>query len=188
MAYAIKCYFSEETATPIRRIWKDLADSGLAEFLKQSGSRPGITLGTWENAPEGDLIGLAGAFAEVCHEVPRVLTYGLATFPTDPAHVFLGVVPSDGLLGFHKRFHALDPRLSAACSLYYQPGSWVPHSTLAIRCNPKYISKIMERCLAYETRMEARIDSIGVVEIGTARQISDTVFHSIFMDEAENSL
>lgn len=187
MAYAIKCYFTEESSEPIHRIWKDLADAGLAEFLKQSGSRPGITFGIWEDAQESDLIQLIGKFSQIHDEIPSVLSYGVATFPTDPAHVFLGVVPSQSLLSFHKKFHEIDPRLSLGCSLYYQPGSWVPHSTLAIRCKPSEIVRIIERCLKFETRMETHIDSIGIVEIGTARQISDAVFQSIFLKDSEIS-
>lgn len=49
MGYAIKCYFTQETAKPIYDIWSALADAGLATFLKESGSKPGISLCVWEN-------------------------------------------------------------------------------------------------------------------------------------------
>jgi len=176
MGYAIKCYFTRETAMPVIAIWDKLAEDGLADFLKNSGSRPGVSLGVWDHATENDLKELIQNFAARVRHLPKIQTFGVATFHTNPAQVFLGVVASEELLSLHKEFHKVSSELSRTCSNYYQPGNWVPHSTLAIRCEPGAVVAIIEKCLEHETRLEFEIGSIGIVETGTARQIAEIDF------------
>lgn len=173
MGYAIKLYFDEKSAAPIYKIWQSLADMRLADFMIKSGSRPGLTLGLWEQADELELNQFLLKFAEKLNTAPNVLSYGVASFPTDPAQVFLGIVPTIDLIEFHKVFHNFDRSLSLSGSEYYSSGNWVPHSTLAIRCHPRDVAKIIEVCLAHETRFELKINSIGLLETGTARQIAE---------------
>jgi hypothetical protein len=176
MGYAIKCYFSQETAEPIYAIWNALANAGLATFLKESGSRPGITLCVWEDGQENSLLELLHTFAKSRPELPKISTFGVGAFPTNPSQVFLGITTTAELLSFHREFHKTKPSLTTNGSAYYQPGAWVPHSTLAIRCAPLLVSKIVENCLQYKTIFQAKIDSIGLLETGTARQIAEVVF------------
>ncbi|MGK5089141.1 hypothetical protein WDW86_16440 [Bdellovibrionota bacterium FG-2] len=175
MGFAVKCFFSDASSKAIRLIWDDLANESLAQFMKDSGSRPGVTLGVWAEATADELSAFAEVFAKVSSGV-KVLSYGVATFPTEPAHVFLPLVPSTELLGLHSRFHNGNRELMARCSAYYQPGSWVPHSTLAIRCDLQQVPRIIEVCLKYDTRIAGEIVSIGVIETGTAREISEFPF------------
>ncbi|KYG64107.1 hypothetical protein AZI86_15005 [Bdellovibrio bacteriovorus] len=171
MGFAVKCYFSESTAAPVRAIWDTLDRAGLASFLKASGSRPGITLGLWEEVDEQSLRILVDRFSKLNLTPPSIFSYGVATFPTDPAHAFLGIAPTKSLLDFHQKLHEVDSSISKICSEYYLPGNWIPHSTLAIRCPRSDLAKIVEKCLEHETRIEAKIESIGIVETGSARQI-----------------
>jgi|GEM_PF-5247859 hypothetical protein len=174
MGYAIKAYLTEEAGAPIRRIWADIAAAGLGDFMIRSGSKPGLTLGVWENlslAQEINLIRLTEDFAQVLRFIPRMETYGAATFPTDPAHVFLGVVPSTEVISLHKIFHGINLKLSALCEEYYRPGSWVPHSTLSLRCEPKQMIPILQVCLRHKTRLEGPLDSVGLIETSTTREI-----------------
>jgi 2'-5' RNA ligase len=167
MPLAVKCFFSEDTARPIRRIWRELAASGLATFLQESNSTPGVTLGVLESADEGEVKELARVLS--CESRPfSVSCWGIGSFLTDPAHVFLGVVQSEELQSLHRRFSRMASGLGVI-SQYYRPGSWVPHSTLAIRCRPDLVPKIVQTCILHESRISARIDSLSVVETETAR-------------------
>src|SRR5690606_17479586 len=123
---------------PIRRIWDDLAESGLSSFLKDSGSTPGITLGVFEKNEEERIAKIVRVFAEEARPT-EVSFWGLGTFPTDPAHVFLGVVITPALLRLHSMFLRLAGAVGEGVAPYYCEGCWVPHSTLAIRCNPASI-------------------------------------------------
>ncbi|MGZ3748045.1 MAG: hypothetical protein ACXWRE_11780 [Pseudobdellovibrionaceae bacterium] len=176
MGYAIKCYFTQETAKPIYEIWNALADTGLATFLKESGSKPGISLCVWENTQEDSLLELLHNFTKLINELPKLSTFGVATFPTNPSQVFLGITPTAQLLSFHRFFHNLAPSLTLKGSPYYQPDEWVPHSTLAIRCSPTSVSQIIDKCLQHETILQVKIGAIGLLETGTARQIDEVVF------------
>ena len=171
MDFAIKTCFASPASELVRAIWDDLAQDGIATFMKTSGSFPGITLGVWEGGHEESLRKMAEAFARKAGRI-TVESYGLASFPTDPAHVFLGIVPSDPLLQMHRVFHGIDPASSAKSSEFYQPGSWVPHSTLALRCRPDQIVRVTEICLKHKTRFKAELAAVGLVEIGTGRHIA----------------
>lgn len=175
MGYAAKCYFTDESSVQIKKIWDTLANAGLATFLKDSKSRPGLTLGLWDSGSEDDLSRLAKEFADTTR--PPVLTsYGIGTFTTAPAQVFLGVVGSNELMQFHRRFHSLNTNLTASGSHHYLPGSWVPHSTFALRCPVESVSQIIETCLRFDTRILMEIGSIGIVETVTVRSVCDFPF------------
>lgn len=178
MGYAIKCYFTAETAKPIYNIWNSLAEKEIATFLKDSGSKPGITLSVWDNANEEELVSTLEVFVNSIKKIPKISSFGVAVFPTHPSQVILGITTTAELVSFHQNFHNLFPDLSATCSKYYQPGLWVAHSTLAIRCAPSSVLKIMEACLEYDTIINANIGSIGLLETGTARQIAEIEFNT----------
>ena len=167
MAFALKYFFTEETAKPIRDIWNHLSQEGFSSFMSDSGSTPGLTLGVFEDALEPELISLAKAFAGKAHPI-SLQCWGIGSFPTNPAHVFLGIILSRELSQWHALFLRMASGLGMVSS-YYLPGCWVPHSTLAIRCKPEDIAAIVKVCLLHETRPAVRVDRVAVVEIGSAR-------------------
>ena len=176
MGYAIKFYFSEETAQPIYTIWKSLAEASLASFLLDSGSRPGFTLAVWENACAEDLVNLLNDFACKIHTLPKIKLTGVEAFRMSPASVFLKVKPTDEVLALHRQFHAINPELTASGIAHYHVANWVPHSTLALRCPVESVAKIIEKSLEHQTVLEADIVSIGLLETGTARQVAEIKF------------
>jgi hypothetical protein len=128
------------------------------------------------NEKEESLLELLHAFVKSVQKIPKISTFGVGAFPTNPAQVFLGITTTAELLSFHLHFHNLTLSLTSNGSNYYQPGEWVPHSTLAIRCAPPLVSQIIETCLQYKTIIKAEIGAIGLLETGTARQIAEVVF------------
>lgn len=170
MAFALKCFFSEDSARPIRKIWNSVADGGLCDFLKNSGSTPGLTLGVFDTDSPDRLVSLARVFAAEARPI-EVTSWGLGSFPTVPAHVFLGMVVSRELTELHSLFLKMVAASGLEVSPLYERGAWVPHSTLAIRCDPADIPRIMATCLDHETRISARLETVALVEIGTAREI-----------------
>lgn len=167
MAFAFKFFFTEESARPIRRIWDELALAELSSLMKDSGSTPGVTLGVFEAGRESAILDLAKVFAAESSSF-RVGSWGVGVFPTDPAQVFLGITLSPELSVTHSRFINSASKVGEI-SDYYKSGNWLPHSTLAIRCNPKDVPAVMQVSLQHETRLDFQIGSIAVVEIGTAR-------------------
>lgn len=170
MAFAFKCFFSEETAHPIRRVWDDLGRAGFSSFLKDSGSTPGVSLGVFEGDDASRLKSLARIFALEARPV-EISSWGLGTFPTVPAHVFLGWVVSKDLLDLQALFLNMVKASRLEVGQFYQRGAWVPHSTLAIRCDPMRVPEIMAICLRHETRITARIETVALVEVSSAQEI-----------------
>lgn len=139
--------------------------------MKETGSVPGVTLGAFDTGSGEEILALAKSFAAQISPLP-VTTWGVGSFPTNPAQVFLGIVHSAELERLHFQFIRLVRKIGKI-SPYYDTGEWVPHSTLALRCRAEDIPKIMEICLKYETRLNAKIGSIAVVEIGTAKVLGE---------------
>jgi hypothetical protein len=52
MGYSIELYFDPRFEEKIRRLWNDLAESGVPSILHQIGSRPHLSLAVLENIPE----------------------------------------------------------------------------------------------------------------------------------------
>lgn len=171
MAFAFKLFFSEESSRPVRMIWDELDREKLASFLKASGSTPGLTLGVFDEGDEAEIVKWAECFAESISPF-SVTSWGIGNFPTSPAHVFLGVILSEELRGVHARFTER-ARAVGKISDYYETGRWLPHSTIAIRCDLKEIPEITRVALRHETRLEFRIHSAAVVEIGSARVVAE---------------
>lgn len=167
MPFAFKLFFTQESALPVRKIWNELAEEKLSSFLKESESSPGVTLGILETGSESTLLAFAKKFASENHAF-GVASWGVGTFPTNPAQVFLGIHLSPELSTVHARFFGEASRMSEI-SPYYKSENWVPHSTLALRCDPKDIPAIVQMSLQHETRLDFWVGSVAIVEIGTAR-------------------
>src|SRR5262245_66205787 len=48
MPYAIELALDPESATVVRRVWRELAGAGI-EYMAASGARPHVSLGIWES-------------------------------------------------------------------------------------------------------------------------------------------
>ncbi len=135
--------------------------------MKETGSVPGVTLGAFDTGSEKEILALAQALAEKISPF-EIATWGVGSFPTNPAQVFLGIVHSQEIERLHAQFMQAARKVGKISS-YYQTGDWVPHSTLALRCRTEDIPAITETCLKHDTRLIMQIGSIAVVEIGTAK-------------------
>ena len=130
--YAVVLYFDEDTEERLFELWAALDVHGVDSAARTYGAgyRPHLTLAIVD-APE------AGRLVEALEEpladavgLPVTLA-SLGFFVPYPCPAYLAVTPTSRLLALHEQvYDALDGTL---CWDHYLPGSWVPHSTLAMR-------------------------------------------------------
>ena len=64
MGYSIELYFDLQFEDKIRRLWNDLAESGVPSILHQIGSRPHLSLAVLESIQEVQVTNLLGKFVQ----------------------------------------------------------------------------------------------------------------------------
>jgi 2'-5' RNA ligase len=172
MPYAAEAFFDEVSSDQIKRIWDQLHADGRASFMKESGSKPHITLGVWKEVNVSEANQWIQKF---CGQEKRleIFFYGLGAFTNDPPTVWLAPHASSELCDFHRRFHSVCSVAESQMWDNYKVNSWVPHCTLAFRSSSEKVPKIVETCLNFNLRFSARLESIGLVEISSIKQLSE---------------
>jgi 2'-5' RNA ligase len=153
-------YFDDRADAAVRRLWQLLVDAGLPSLATHTHRRhrPHVSLAVAESLPDADLTPLRSVLA--AHQ-PNVQLYTLATFPGDRGALFLGVVATTELLEFHAGVHAALAGQAVALWPHYQPGSWVPHCTLAEGMNQAEAARAFGLLYGYEP-IAATVTATGI--------------------------
>src|SRR5512142_2937045 len=123
-------YFDVETEAAIRGQWQIIEDAGLPSTLPALNYPPHLTLVACEDMDMDGLRARLPAFLAQNPPLPIQFS-GLGVFNTIEPVVYLAVAPSRALLDFHASFLEMARPFLLGDSIYYQPGVWVPHITLA---------------------------------------------------------
>jgi len=103
MTYSIGIYFDSKTETEIRRIWRIMAENGVADYLYLSANRPHFTLTIFENL---DLDKTGEVLCKLASQVtPMDISFqSIGIFPNTNA-VFLAPLVTEPLLDLQKCLH-----------------------------------------------------------------------------------
>ncbi|MES2462625.1 MAG: 2'-5' RNA ligase family protein [Armatimonadota bacterium] len=128
MAFAVELFFDAATEAALRR----LIDTTAGRDSSSSSYRPHVSLGGSKRLRDAPSLihALETLASEQAGAFPVTLAH-LGLFPGDEGVIFYGVTVTTPLLLLQRRFHALFTPLAIDWSPFYQPGSWVPHCTLA---------------------------------------------------------
>jgi 2'-5' RNA ligase len=129
MVHSIELVFDRDTEAAIRRIWEDLAGTGIPS--QAPASRPHVTLAVAERIdPEVDEL-----LRPVAQRLPRGAAVGAPVLFGRANVVFARlVVPTSELLDLHAEVHRLClPHLAPTPMPNCLPGQWTAHVTLARR-------------------------------------------------------
>lgn len=130
-AFAVVLHFDEFSEKRVRQAWEALDENGVpsAGTTYEEGYRPHITLAIVNTPdPEGLAMRLRRPLSGVAG-LPVTMT-ALGFFLTKKAPAYLAVAPTRRLVELHEEVHrAIGTSESWS---YYQPGSWMPHCTLAM--------------------------------------------------------
>ena len=142
---ALECYFDSQASRRIRAVWDALESVGVPSLrdLTHGRHRPHVSLAV---ADRLDPVAVADALA------------GTPAYPPSPVSLdyvgqfvgrvlWLGPVPTAGLLDHHAAVHARLARAGIAVDPYYHPGRWVPHCTVSIRVPRPMLAEAVRLCL-----------------------------------------
>ena len=77
-----------------------------------------------------------------------------------------------GCLAFHKIFN----QYSSNPWVYYLPGKWVPHCTLAVNLNNAMVNKAIDVCKNLMLPIDVEFQSIGLFEFKSNKQLIEYRF------------
>jgi len=166
MPYVIELLFDPDSEATIRSIWQRITDAGYPSSLDAEGYRPHLTLAV-SDAETFDIEGCRARLADFVQRwspLPVTLNH-VGLFQTVENVVFLGVIPSQGLLALHRAAFRLCQQVVTAWRPYYVPDHWTPHVTLSFGLTPEQVLGIL--ALAWEMPLPIHVNAraLQLVEV-----------------------
>ena len=162
MTFAIQLFVDPVSDTAVRSVWEELATTGLSH-MRDSGNRPHFSLALYRELDVSVYASLLTSFAQT--HAPFVLTIvSLGMFSEEQFVLFLAPIVIPDLLDLHREVHALLQGTGAYPTLYYLPGYWTPHCTLATRVPPHLVYLVVVIGLEISFPLHFRIEEIGLIE------------------------
>jgi 2'-5' RNA ligase len=129
--YAIISSLDEDSAAVVRELWKKLQGTcGLKAIF--DFPTPHFT---WFVADELDVSRTRPILDQIAQSLDpiTVRTFGLGLFSGEHPVLYLPVVKTMVLMDYHREIWDQTQPYSDSAKLYYAPGMWVPHVTLALK-------------------------------------------------------
>ncbi len=175
MPYIIEILFDTPAETNIQAIWQHLTQAGLPSSLDAEGYRPHLTLVVFDTPKsEFDM--------ERCHLRMKRLASQTAPFPMTITHfglfptstefenvVFLGIAPTQALLGFHRATSTLCQQEIREVRPLYLPDAWTPHITLGFNLTPAQAQGILGLAWEIPLPFTAHAQAVQLVEVTQER-------------------
>jgi 2'-5' RNA ligase len=166
MFYAVGLNFNVTTDNLILNIWKQLAETGLADYLQTSGNHPHITLGIFEDLDVEKTKLELEFFTKSLAPFPLSFQQ-IGIFPSPKVAVFWGPVVTKGLLELHSNLYKQLSKFGNQPDFdFYKPGHWVPHCALAMEIeDTSKVLEIVEVCRSLPNPHDVTIEEIGLISI-----------------------
>jgi hypothetical protein len=159
--YAIELYLEDKYASRIKSLWQRLADNGITTTMLDNGCEPHITLGVFEDLDVDASVKLLDSFFDEV-QVPMLEFAVLGCFPTTKVLHYPSIV-TNPLLALHTRFYEVISPVVSNPILYYQPGHWVPHCTIAIDMTVEMLARAFDNVLEVWQPFQSRIQAVALV-------------------------
>ncbi|MEU7870234.1 2'-5' RNA ligase family protein [Dactylosporangium sp. NPDC049140] len=170
MVASVEMYLDERASRRVRVLWDQLEEMGVQSLRTPHDGRhrPHVTLAV---ARQLDPDAVASALAGTRVAEPLRLNFQYAGVFVGRV-VFLGPAPTLELVAHQARIHGLLSAAGMASLPLYEPGAWVPHSTVSMRVPRPLLTDALRRCLE-SLPIEATVTRAAVADY--ARDI----FHEI---------
>jgi 2'-5' RNA ligase len=160
MPFAIEFYLDEVSSTRVRSIWDDMVHQGLGQPM---AGHPHITVAVWEDLDLPLTRDWLAGYASTLAPFP-VGFASVGFFANNPAVAFLAPIVTRDLLDLQQRFSDEFMGGLGSSWLYYQPGRWVPHCTIAMGLDDAAFPRAMEVAKHIELPFDGMLTSIGILE------------------------
>jgi hypothetical protein len=168
MPYAIAFFLDDSADRRIRQIWTALDEHGIPSLgsIPDAHYHPHVTLSVFEHGNAAEVADIVRPLLATSVGLPLPLA-PLGFFLTDEAPMFLGVVPSAGLVTMHHAVHhAIEPLVDGIWP-YYRPDALLPHCTLAVGVTDK--PQALDIVARFLMPIPARASGAHLVEVPSGR-------------------
>jgi len=170
MSYAILLYFDSVSEKLIQGLMDTLAaQPDLGEPLPQ-GFRPHLTLAGFEPALPAGLVPELRSIAQETYRIPVHLV-AVGAFPGDQGVVYLAPAPNPELLELHAKISHLLRRLDVSMNNNFNPGTWMPHCSVAYNLDQEQTSQAVIACLSSPVFNPCELVGIGITEFMPIKEI-----------------
>ena len=159
--YAIELYLEDKYANRIKSFWQRLADKGIATTMLENGCQPHVTLGVFGDLDVDASINLLDPFFDLV-EVPMLTFPVLGCFPATKV-LHCPPTVTKPLLSLHAQFHETLAGVVSQPVVYYQPGYWVPHCTIAIDLTVDTLAQAFEEVLVDWQPFQSQFRAVALV-------------------------
>jgi len=159
--YAIELYLEEKYASKIKSLWIRLADASITTAMIENGCQPHLTLGVFDDLDVNATINLLDLFFDTV-KVPMLDFDVFGCFPVTKV-LHCPPTVTNPLLALHTQFHEVISLVVSRPVLYYQPGHWVPHCTLAIDLTVETLSRAFEEVLVDWQPFQSHFKAVALV-------------------------
>ncbi|MFA8435291.1 MAG: 2'-5' RNA ligase family protein [Marinifilaceae bacterium] len=174
MIYAIECSFNQEADQYIRKLWDELNNREISNFMINSNSTPHIAFAVFDELNMEIVEDILNDFTSSQPKIELEVS-SIGTFPTTEGVVFLAPKVTSELLDAHKKLH----EALQASSLYkkhwdyYQPEHWIPHCTMAINVSEAETFKALKYLKSEFNPLKITLERMIVVEYENEKIVNE---------------
>ncbi len=170
MGYSIELYFDLQFEDKIRRLWNDLAESGVPSILHQIGSRPHISLAVLESIKDVQVSQLVGKFIQKYSEF-SIEFPAIALIPGEQKTVFLAPITNLILLEMQRTLYHLLKNNSFFPLERYEPNKWLPHCSISKELSSSDALKTVNISQNSTVTGTAKVIELGIIEFRPRKEI-----------------
>jgi 2'-5' RNA ligase len=176
-AYILVGHLDNETESCFRKTWKDLSENNITQYgVEGKGKRPHITIANYDNLDKSKFVELLNRFYQDKSKITISLSI-LGTF-INTGTLFLAPTLSTELLDFHRSHHNYFNAFNENQKLFYLPGNWNPHCTIASRLSDDNMIQAFRYCKNNLNNIYGKLNEIALVQVefnddGIAKQSID---------------
>jgi 2'-5' RNA ligase len=164
--------FDEETEALVKNIWEELREESISYYIDEvQDGRPHLTLASYKELDKENYIRQMETFYD--NKQSFDITFNHIGSFLNYNTLFLSPTVTEELLDFHTHHHKHFGTYNTEANKLYEPGQWIPHSTLANKLEPDLLSKAFHYCVDRVGLTKGRIEEVGLIEL--VEQDGDTM-------------
>lgn len=171
MPHAVMVYFDSQTESAIRKIWKELDETGAAPYLHRSANRPHFKLAIYEDL---DTAACQQQLQSIACTTARIPVYfkSLGIFPNPKPTVFLAPSVTPNLFNFQSKVNkSLNSFGKCPTYDFFLEDHWVPHCLLGFDLEPSNLAGVLECAMHLQLPFDGLIIEIGLVEFHPVKHL-----------------
>jgi hypothetical protein len=169
VALALELTLDEDADAAVREVWRGLEQAGVRSLATLLDGRvdPHVSLVVSDDGAA--LLALGPELAEIVRMAgPQMLPLdSVGIFPGAEPALYLGVTPTVPLLRLHADVAEFLRERGIGVSPEYQPGSWVPHCTVAVNVPGDRCGEAVDVVRAAPLPIPARSAQLGLIDPAT---------------------